>query len=42
MNTLRYKRVLLKISGEALAGAKGYGIDPEAAALHCQGTEGNL
>ena len=30
MNTLRYKRVLLKISGEALAGAKGYGIDPEA------------
>lgn len=24
---LRYKRVLLKLSGEALAGAKGYGID---------------
>jgi len=25
---LRYKRVLLKISGEALAGEKGFGIDP--------------
>jgi uridylate kinase len=26
-----YKRVLLKLSGEALAGASGYGIDPDAA-----------
>jgi uridylate kinase len=26
---LRYKRVLLKLSGEALMGGKGYGIDPE-------------
>lgn len=25
----RYKRVLLKLSGEALAGEAGYGIDPE-------------
>lgn len=25
---LKYRRVLLKISGEALAGAKGFGIDP--------------
>src|SRR5262249_59815592 len=24
----RYKRILLKLSGEALAGAQGYGIDP--------------
>ena len=24
-----YKRILLKISGEALAGEKGVGIDPE-------------
>ena len=24
-----YRRVLLKVSGEALAGARGYGIDPE-------------
>jgi uridylate kinase len=28
MSELRYKRVLLKLSGEALAGAQGYGIDP--------------
>lgn len=26
----RYKRVVLKLSGQALAGAAGYGIDPEA------------
>ena len=24
-----YKRVLLKISGEALAGSQGYGMDPD-------------
>ena len=24
---LRYRRALVKLSGEALAGAKGYGID---------------
>lgn len=29
---LRYNRILLKLSGEALAGSKGYGIDPEEAA----------
>ena len=27
-NDFKYKRVLLKISGEALAGDQGYGIDP--------------
>jgi len=27
--TLKYKRVLLKLSGEALQGEKSYGIDPE-------------
>lgn len=27
---LRYRRVLLKLSGEALAGANGFGIDPDA------------
>ncbi len=27
----RYKRILLKLSGEALQGATGYGIDPQAA-----------
>lgn len=29
MSTPSYKRVVLKLSGEALAGDKGYGIDPE-------------
>jgi len=29
METSRYKRVLLKLSGEALAGDQGYGIDPQ-------------
>lgn len=29
MNQAKYKRLILKLSGEALAGSKGYGIDPE-------------
>ncbi|AEF94367.1 uridylate kinase [Desulfotomaculum nigrificans CO-1-SRB] len=29
MVTPKYRRVILKLSGEALAGKKGYGIDPE-------------
>lgn len=28
MTGLQYKRILLKLSGEALAGDKGYGVDP--------------
>ena len=28
-NDYRYKRVLLKLSGEALMGDAGYGIDPK-------------
>jgi uridylate kinase len=28
-NTPKYDRILLKLSGEALAGQQGYGIDPE-------------
>ena len=28
-NTFKYKRVLLKLSGEALAGKKGFGIEPK-------------
>jgi uridylate kinase len=28
---MQYKRILLKLSGEALAGQKGYGIDPAVA-----------
>ncbi|WP_270315568.1 UMP kinase [Lactococcus petauri] len=31
MADIKYKRVLLKLSGEALAGEKGFGIDPETA-----------
>src|SRR5579871_5087233 len=29
MAEIKYKRVLLKLSGEALMGDKGFGIDPE-------------
>lgn len=28
MDTIKYRRILLKLSGEALAGDQGYGIDP--------------
>ena len=28
MNTPKYRRILLKISGEILAGEQGYGIHP--------------
>lgn len=33
MLTPKYRRVVLKLSGEALAGAQGYGIDPAMAAF---------
>ncbi len=36
MAELKYKRVLLKLSGEALAGPKKYGIDPETVAEICE------
>ena len=29
MKTVKYRRILLKLSGEALAGEQGYGIDPD-------------
>ena len=29
MTVPKYRRVILKLSGEALAGSKGYGIDPD-------------
>jgi uridylate kinase len=32
---MKYKRVLLKISGEALAGTTGYGIDPQVINTIC-------
>lgn len=28
MSEVKYKRVILKLSGEALAGEKGFGINP--------------
>src|SRR5450759_171857 len=31
MADLKFKRILLKLSGESIAGANGYGIDPEQA-----------
>ncbi len=33
---MKYKRVLLKLSGEALMGTKNYGIDPETLSVYCQ------
>ncbi|MBR4742474.1 MAG: UMP kinase [Desulfovibrio sp.] len=36
MPDLKYKRVLIKLSGEALAGSKGIGIDPESVKQICQ------
>jgi uridylate kinase len=45
--SLKYKRVLLKLSGEALAGSKGFGVDPtiikqisdEICRVHANGVE---
>ncbi len=36
MNSLRFKRILLKVGGEALLGKREYGIDPEAAGVVAQ------
>lgn len=36
MSELKYKRVLLKLSGEALAGEKGFGIAPETVSHICR------
>ncbi len=36
MPTLKYKRILLKLSGEALAGAQKIGIDPETVFTICK------
>ena len=33
MSTLRFSRVLLKLSGEALAGSQKFGIDPESVSV---------
>ena len=29
MKAMKFKRILLKLSGESLMGQQGYGIDPE-------------
>jgi uridylate kinase len=31
VSTISYRRVLLKLGGEALAGPQGFGIDPDRA-----------
>lgn len=36
MSTLRYPRILLKLSGEALAGDKEFGIDPDTIRGFCR------
>ncbi|GAL78829.1 uridine monophosphate kinase [Algibacter lectus] len=33
---MKYKRILLKLSGEALMGERQYGIDPERLAEYAQ------
>lgn len=35
-SSLKYKRVLLKVSGEALMGNTGFGIDPDTVSRICQ------
>jgi uridylate kinase len=35
MDKLRYSRVLLKLSGEALAGEQRFGIEPKASGIFC-------
>ena len=37
---IQYKRILLKVSGEALSGPKGTGFDEETIALHLRGHQG--
>ncbi|MBG0776238.1 MAG: UMP kinase [Desulfovibrionaceae bacterium] len=36
MSDLRFKRILLKLSGEALAGDQKFGIEPEAVSTFCK------
>ena len=36
MNKLKYKRVLLKLSGEALMGNDAFGVNPETIRQNCQ------
>lgn len=36
MSNLKYRRIMLKLSGESLAGEKGFGIDPETVKAICK------
>ena len=36
MDELRYRRVMLKLSGEALAGEQGFGIEPKTIQSICR------
>ena len=38
---MKYKRILLKLSGEALMGKRQYGIDPERLAEYAQDIKTN-
>ena len=40
MDELKYKRVLLKVSGEALGGEKGRGLDFDVIEKVCGATSG--
>jgi len=40
-NGLNYKRILLKLGGEALAGEDGFGIDPAKATHVAERVEGS-
>ena len=42
MNQPKYKRILLKASGEALAGERGYGVDPDVVTYVASEIEGML
>ncbi len=42
MSALRYKRILLKLSGEALAGEHKFGIDPATVSRLCEEISGVL
>ncbi len=35
MSDLKYKRIVLKLSGEALAGNQGFGINPPVIKKNC-------
>lgn len=42
MSDLKFKKVLLKVSGEALMGDQGFGIDPKTVNRVCQDVKGGI